>query len=247
MMMRILIMLLLCLPYGMDAQYMQGTVRDKESGRLLTEVLVVNSKTQRYTYTNDSGYYMLQAATGDTVVFLLSFYQVVRKAATHRVEDIQMNREKYSLEEVEVLPELEKLEQEHRELLKTYDKTLTDAKRKPKFNPYAGTMAGFTVDGLVSDMASRISGKRKRDKRFLRTFETMQEQKFVATRYNPDVVMATTKTTADSAIAFINDNPMPRDFAMESTSLELMMWIREHYNLWAQKEKQGNQPAKRPD
>src|SRR5688572_28587989 len=117
---RILIILLLCLPYGIDAQYMQGTVRDKESGRLLTEVLVVNSKTQRYTYTNDSGYYMLQAAPADTVVFLLSFYQVVRKAAMHRVEDIQMNREKYSLEEVEVLPELEKLEQEHRELLKTY-------------------------------------------------------------------------------------------------------------------------------
>lgn len=245
-MIRILLIILL-LSTSAHAQYMRGNVRDKESGKPLANVLVVNSNTQRYVYTDDSGYFSLQVAPRDTAVFLLSFYHTLKLPALRLPGDVVMSRINYSLEEVEVLPELERLQREELEMRKTYDKAISDAKRKPKVIPQAGTNPGVTAEGLISNMASTISGQRKRDKRFLRTFETMQEQKFIATRYNPDVVMAAVKTTPDSAIAFINANPMERDYAMQSSALELQMWIRYHFKLWAQKQNQPGMPAKRPD
>ena len=59
--------------------------------------------------------------------------------------------------------------------------------------------------------------------------------------------MTTMKTTAYSAIAFINANPMERDFAMQSSLLELQMWIAYNFKLWVQKQKEVAPPAKRPD
>lgn len=243
----LLFLFLLLSSVDANAQFLQGTVRDSETGKLLQGVLVVDNRTQRYNYTNDSGFYMLQAEPGDTVVFLLASYHTLKKVARQRVQNVTLERINYSLNEVEILPEMEKYEREHNEMLKTYDKTFKDASRKVKIIPFAGTSPGFTAEGLVSDMASRISGQKKRDKRFARNFRNMEEQKYIAIRYNPEVVVSATKTTADFAVAFINDNPMSKEFAMEASSLELMMWIRHHFSLWAKRENQPADPAKRPD
>lgn len=243
----LLILCLLLSSVSLNAQFLQGTVRDSETGKLLEGVLVVNNRTQRHNYTNDSGYYMLQAEPGDTVVFLLASYHTLKKGATQRVQNVTLARINYSLTEVEILPEMEKYEREHNEMLKTYNKTFEDASRKVKVIPFAGTAPGFTAEGLISDMASRISGQKKRDKRFARNFRNIEEQKYIAIRYNPEVVMSATKTTNDSAVAFINDTPMEKEFAMEASSLELLMWIRHHFSLWAKRENQPVSPAERPD
>lgn len=217
-----------------EAQYAQGVVRSYEDNKYLENVLVVNAHTQVYTYTNDSGYYKLRATNGDTIVFMVAAHQTIKHTVDGTsVAYITMKRTIHMLEEVEVLTAQEKWEREHIEMLSLYNKPFTDAKRKPKTTLNGGTMiAGVTIDGLITEMAARISGQKKKDKRFLKDFEQTEAMKFIATRYNPEAVMSATGTTYDSAVRFIYHYPMEVDFVRDATSLEFLMWIRDNYRKW---------------
>lgn len=228
----IFVMLAMYIPA--NAQYVRGVVRNMNDNKYLQDVLVVNTRTQASTYTNDSGYYKLYASTGDTIAYMLISFRTVRKAteAGQPLQNIYMERAGYMLREVNILPAQEKWEEEHKEMLKLYNKTFTDARRKPKTILSAGTMAGITVDGLITEMASRISGQKKKDKRFLKDFEQTEEQKYIDLRYNPEAVIYATGTTYDSAVRFIYHHPMELSFARDATAIEFMMWIRDNYRKW---------------
>lgn len=206
-----------------------GTVIN-ESGIGMQYVLVVDQQTQQYTYTNEKGLFKINAAEDDTLVFMLAGYKSARKPTV--VLNINptttLKKLSYSLEEIEVKPELEKYREEHEKMLKTYNKTFTDAKRKPQL--YFSN--GIVVSGLISGLAARISGQKKKDKRFLEDFNRTESQKLIDLRYNPEVVMSATHTGRDTAVLFIRNNPMNVDFAEHATSLELLMWIRHNYNQW---------------
>ena len=195
-------------------------------------VLVVNQRTQEYSYTNYDGRFKLKTDEADTVIFMLAGYKALKIATTRLPDTITLRQLSYSMQEVEVTPELERFEKEHQEMLETYDKTFQDAKRKPKVYGYAGGMAGITVDGLISNFATKVSGKKKKAKRFAKDFEQTENDKFISLRYNPEVVMSATKTTKDSAVVFIREHPMEYDYAKTASSLELLMWIRYHFRQW---------------
>ncbi len=217
-----------------NAQYVRGVVRDMDDNKYLQDVLVVNTRTQASTYTNDSGYYKLYASKGDTIAYMLISYRTVKKAADagQPLQNIYMERAGYMLKGVDILPAQEKWEEEHKEMLKLYNKTFTDARRKPTTTLSAGTMAGITVDGLITEMAARISGQKKKDKRFLKDFEQTEEQKYIDLRYNPEAVIYATGTTYDSAVRFIYHHPMEVSFARDATPIEFVMWIRDNYRKW---------------
>lgn len=238
-----IIILLSIMNIAANAQQISGVVMDAENNKYLADVLIINKRTQQYAYSSDSGYYRVRAERGDTIVYMAAAYHTMKRAAGAGSDLVKLKRLSYSLDEVEILPELEKFEQEHKEMLHTYNKSFTDAKRKPT----AFFSNGLVIGGLFTEAASRISGQKKKDKRFLETFNEIEEQKYIALRYNPEVVMSTVRTNYDSAVSFINANPMEVGFAKEATSLELLMWIRHHYNLWANNEKERVQPAKGTD
>lgn len=225
----------LLIPVATQAQLhdVQGVVKDGDDGRRLQGVLIVNNRTQAYTFTNDSGYYKIQSSRGDTVVYMLASYKTFKKAAIadNRIEQVWLQRLSYLLNEVEILPGITRYEKEHSEMLKTYDKVISDANRKVDVT----LSNGVVFHGLISRTADKISGKRKKDKRFLKTFEQFEEQKFIAIRYNPEVVISVTGTNMDSAVNFMNQYPMAADFARDASTLELGMWIRNNYNRWIRK------------
>ncbi len=228
------ILCILAMSAQASAQYVRGVVRNMDDNLYLQDVLVVNTRTQASTYTNDSGYYKLNASKGDTIAYMLLSFRTVKKAveAGQPLQNIYMERASYMLREVDILPAQEKWQEEHKEMLRLYNKTFTDARRKPKTTLSAGTMAGITVDGLITEMAARISGQKKKDKRFLKDFEQTEEQKYIDLRYNPEAVIYATGTTYDSAVQFIYHHPMELAFARDATSIEFMMWIRDNYRKW---------------
>lgn len=228
--------ILLLLPAAAMAQA-TGTVMDAED-HPLDNVLVVTKRTHHYTYTNVRGYFKLKVDNTDTLLFMTTYYRTVQKSVLELQDNniVHMKRLEYSMEEVEIKPEMERYLQEHKELLETYESTFRDAERKPHVIGSAGTAAGFTIDGLFTELASRISGQKKRDKHFKEEFDRMERDKFIAIRYNPEVVMSATHTSRDTAINFIRDTPMAMDFAREASSLELMMWIRDHFKQWEHKQ-----------
>lgn len=226
--MKQILYILLLLPVASFAQ-LSGKVVD-ERGRQLEYVLVANQESQAYTYTDKNGAFQLRAASNDTVMFMLAGYQAKRLSAQQVEEQprLALQRLSHTLQEIEVRPELEKYKEEHEEMLRTYNKTFTDAQRKPQI--YGSN--GVVVSGLISGLASWASGQKKKDKRFLKDFNKTEAQKLTDLRYNPKVVMSATHTSRDTAILFIRNHPMAADFAEHATSLELLMWIRHNYNQW---------------
>jgi hypothetical protein len=55
------------------------------------------------------------------------------------------------------------------------------------------------------------------------------EQKFIDTRYTPELVTKLTGYTGDTMILFMNTYPMDYSFARAASDLELKMWIRNNY------------------
>ncbi|MCB9047736.1 MAG: hypothetical protein H6550_16495 [Chitinophagales bacterium] len=63
-------------------------------------------------------------------------------------------------------------------------------------------------------------------------------QKYIAIRYNPDLVMKVMDQPATLPL-LLSNNPMEPDYALKASTLELMMWIR-GYAIWAEPDKQRN-------
>ena len=85
----------------------------------------------------------------------------------------------------------------------------------------------------MSAIAEKFSRRAKTIYRFQKTFEAGEIEKFIDTRYYPDIVTALTGLTGDSIGHFMYACPMPYDFARAATDLEVKMWIRSNYKQWA--------------
>jgi hypothetical protein len=136
------------------------------------------------------------------------------------------------MEEVRVLTDKEKYSRDSAFAEAAYHKTIADDKRKVNVS----FSNGLVFNGLFSQAARVISGKKKRDRKFVNDFRSMQSQKYVALRYNMDIVKRVTGLTGDTAAQFINANPMEEAFARQASELELKMWIRTRYRLWANRQ-----------
>jgi hypothetical protein len=141
------------------------------------------------------------------------------------------------MEEVRVLTDKEKYSRDSAFAAAAYHKVFDDVDRKITRDPNVGVgTVGIQFGGLVSRFAEIVSGKRKHDKKFVKDFKQLQSEKYIALRYNPDVVARMTGLTGDTAAHFINANPMEEAFARQASELELKMWIRTRYRLWANRQ-----------
>lgn len=159
---------------------------------------------------------------------LLILLFVLPAAAAHAQDTPTIHK----LKEVEVLSDLGKYKRDSALMDTIYRKAFNDANRKVEF----GLSNGFVVSGLFSQLARTISGRKKRDKKFLATYQATQAEKLIAIRYNKAIVTAVTGLQGDDAAHFMNANPMPLAFARTATDLELQMWIRYNYKRWKSKQ-----------
>lgn len=226
--------ILIFISVAAKAQNIKGVILDDENGEPIQSALLYNSRMESIVYADSNGNFNTKAIKGDKIVVIHSGYYREEFVVDPRKEyyDVRMKVDSRYMDEVVVKPKEEQIREEHQEMLKTYRKNFEDAERKPKVDYSAGTSAGVTVTGLFTNLAATISGQKKRDKRFKEEFDRMQTQKLVDLKYNPDAVTAATGTTTDSAVTFINANPIEPDFALAASHLELTMWIREHFEKW---------------
>lgn len=234
-MIKFFLVILLCISATANGQMIKGVIKNEVTGEPVQSALVYNSRMESVVYADSNGRFITKAIKGDKIVVIHSGYIREEFIVQQRHDNytISMKVDSRYMDEVVVKPKEEQILEEHQEMLKTYRKNFEDAERKPKVGLSAGTSAGITFDGLITHLAASISGQRKRDKRFKEEFDRMQTQKLVDLKYNPDAVIAATGTTTDSAVIFINANPIEPDFALAATHLELTMWIREQFERWA--------------
>ena len=84
----------------------------------------------------------------------------------------------------------------------------------------------------VTFIAEKLSKRSRRIFRFQKSFNYWEDQKFIESRYTPELVQQLTKLQGDTLAWFINANPIASDYARVASELELKMWIRDNYKAW---------------
>ncbi len=135
-----------------------------------------------------------------------------------------------SLKEVKVTTPYERWQRDSARNRLLYRKALGDAVFKPEVaHPLKH---GLRLDGGVTWLAYRISGKQARAQRFKKAMETHENEQLISIRYHAPLVSRLTGLTDSAAHVFIRENPMSRSFFHSATELELMQWVRDRYREW---------------
>ena len=187
-------------------------------------VTVFNARTQQGTTTSQTGLYTIFAEPGDPVIFSSIGYKTTQRpkppAVLVATMNITMEPASSELKEFTLRAgHLSKYQTDSIENRAIYKRTLL---RKPP-SPF---------NSPVSAIAEKFSKKAKMAYQFQQNFYAGETEKFIDTRYSPEMVGNLTGLTGDSIGHFMYAYPMPYDFAREATDLEVKMWVRNNYKQW---------------
>ena len=219
--------LLLLLSSSLHAQTLQGTVTDATLHKALSAVTVVNVSTQQSVYTDDRGHYSILANQGDRIAFSYIGYKTAERVKPPSVLvatlNIALERTEYQLDEFQLHPgHLTKYQLDSLERAVIYKVPLQRRPPSPFMSP-------------ASALAEKFSKRAKRTYQFQKNFAAGETEKFIDTRYTPELVTELTKLAGDSIGYFMYAFPMAYDFARTATDLEIKMWIRDNYRQWMRK------------
>lgn len=204
-------------------QTLRGTVTDGETGKPLAAVSVVNMLTQQSAYTDEGGNYTITAKKGDPIAFTYVGYKTAQRATPAALSsgtllDMGLYRLSYTLDEFVLRPRFTPYQIDSMQRASTYSRAMA--------RQHSSAMSP------VSFVAERFSKRSKRIFKFQKNFYIWEDQKFIDTRYSAELVEQLTGLTGDTLAHFMNENPMPYDYARTASELEVKMWIREKYKLW---------------
>lgn len=214
--------------FSTNAQTLQGVVTDSATGKPLYPVTVVNVRTQAVTYTDEHGFYSIAAEQGTKIAFSFVGYQTVQKVKPHSVivatQNITMVQAAVQLQEYKV----------HAGNRTQYQ--IDSAERRTIYRTELSRKHPSVVNSPFSAVAEKFNKKARRTYQFQKDYEDRDRQRFIDTRYTPDLVNTVTGLTDDSIGYFMYAHPMPYDFARTASELELKMWIRNNFKSWMKKE-----------
>jgi len=214
---------LLLISSASSAQSISGVVTEAQTGRPLYPVSVINVSTQQTVYTNSTGAFTIPAYEGQQLVFSMVGYAEQRKYISAELMQngikIALPVKRFELEEFVLRPKYTPYQLDSIRRRSTYKRALAWERSNSIMSP-------------VSFIADRISKKSRTRLAFQRNFVKWESNRFIDTRYTPDLVSSLTGLTGDSLGHFMNAYPMEYDYARNATELELKMWIRHHYKLW---------------
>lgn len=215
---------LFLLAYVAIGQTMQGTVTDATTHVPVFPATVINTRTQQVTYTDARGQYVIGALPGDVVTFSCIGYKPEERIKPQSVIiatlNVAMFSMEYQLDVVYLGPGM----------LTRYQRDSIE--RKTTFKSVLERRPPSPVMSPVSAIADKFSKKSQRAYQFQKDFEQAELQKYIDTRYTPDLVSTVTKTSGDTVAWFMYYHPMPYDFARAATSLELKMWVLDNFRKW---------------
>jgi NACalpha-BTF3-like transcription factor len=216
------------------AQTVVGTIIDMDSKELVPNITITNKRTMQSVHSSAEGVFYINALLGDTLLLSHPAYMFSTKTVSMTMtrEIFYVTKRRHELEEVEVLSDMAKYKKDSADKYIFYRKTLKDAGQAPNMN----FSNGIGVDGLFSSLALKVSGKKKKAKKFAQMLERDEQTKFTNVRYNVKLVMSQTGLSEDEAMNFIMQNPIPYDYVRAASEVEIQMWIRENYKKWKERD-----------
>lgn len=224
----LLTFLLTCSCFSAGAQTLHGLITDAQTGKPLSPVVVINLRTGRSVYTDDKGQFALPAQSGDKIGLSFIGYKTIQwlmpptsGATLHR---IGMEPLSYELEETVI----------HGHNRTQYQ--LDSLERQSTYQRALAREHGGSVMSPVSLVAEKLSKRSRQVFKFQKEFNYWEKQRFIDSRYTPELVQALTGLGGDTLAHFMNTHPMPYDYARTASELELKMWIRNNYKEFLRKQ-----------
>jgi len=227
------VLFFLFITYTVAGQSLSGVIEDIDSKNPVPVAMVTNKTSGNSTFADIDGNYSIAAKAGDIIEFsYLGYYPVTITTPTainnSGYKRIGMKKQLVSLENVEIRPDLTPYQIDSIARRKTYRQALDRLKERSFMSP-------------ASALAENISKKSKQRWRFQKNFARWEDQKFVDTRYTPELVKEMTGIEDEQLFHFMNAYPMPADYARTASDLEIKMWIKYNYRQWQKTPRKNTQ------
>ena len=207
-------------------QMFSGRLTDAGSRRAVSEATVRNLTRDTVVYSDSMGHFSIGAAHGDNILIQHSGYKPVQLIMSSSMDrrHIELFRSTVELKEVVVSTEMAKFKRDSAFNHQFFHKELG----------YSGSQismpsSGIGADGLFSELALRVTGKKKKYQEFAALLETQEVERYTEIRYSPALVSRVTGLSDTLAAQFIVQHPMPYDFLRSATDLDVKIWILERY------------------
>ncbi len=229
--------LVLLVTFTVQGQTLYGLAVNGESAKPLTPVTILNQATRQSVVTDAQGNYSIAAKYGDTISFsFIGFHTEQRLADPNKYLLVELFPLNVSLKEYVLHQDYTPYQKDSAEMAATYSKELNTKKITPGFSNANG--GGFS--GLIGAPVQKMSKSYKQNKKFKENYQKDMEQKYIDTRYKPELVSALTGFKGDTLAIFMNTYPMQYDFARSGSDLEIKMWIRDNYKEYLHKKATNN-------
>lgn len=226
------ILLLVLIGFSAQAQntlgakkIISGIVTDSAFGKPLAGISVQNITTKSGTKTNYRGTFSIEVGEDHYLKFTYTGYKP-RIVRIRDLEDIDILKVtmaigRVELKAVKITKPLTPYQKDSVERASIYKDVFEYKQEKSAMSP-------------VTTVFQLFSKKHRNMRNFKEQVLKNEKQKFIDTRYTPEMVEDITKLKGDSLAIFMNSYPMEIDFARTASELEIRMWVR--YN-WADYQK----------
>ena len=216
---------------GSRAQFfIRGRVVDSASGQPLGTVSIENMDRRNGVFSEANGEFRIEVKEGDYLYFTHVGYRPrsmrVFAPDSARTVLIRLGLKPVQLRDVTVYRGPTEYQKDSANRASIYQDVFEYQQTKSVMSP-------------ISTLHQKFSKKYKDLRKLQDQIVDMEQQKFIDTRYTPEVVQAQTKLPADSVPAFMALYPMAYDYARTASDLEIKMWIRYNYQDYLNRRKQG--------
>jgi hypothetical protein len=219
----LLLSIVLC--YQVNAQFIyKGQVVDSLSKKPIKGVSIKNMDNQLGTVSDEGGNFSVPASAGHYIVISSLGYKnyvIIVKKEDDLIQShtIYLQTKAIQLKDVTIKKPLTKYQEDSIKRASLYKKAFEYKQQKSIMSP-------------ISSLQQKFSKKYKNLRKFQDQILKMEDEKFIETRYNVDLVMQLTNATEEQAWQFIKNNPMEIDYARTASDLEIKMWIKNNYKTY---------------
>jgi len=218
----LLVLLLVCIGLlQAKAQVtLHGNVYDSVTNNPLTPVSIENLRTHQGTFSNAKGEFSMEAALGDYIIFTNVGYN--KRVVQLKVSDnviafkVYMTLKTTTLKPVIIKRGPTEYQKDSANRADIYKDAFDYQQQKSVFSP-------------VTSVYQKFSKKYKNLRKFQDQIVDNEQQKFIDTRYTPELTHAMTLLQDEELASFINQYPMDYDYSRVATELEVKMWIKYNF------------------
>ncbi len=211
----------------------RGVVYDSVSRSVLSPVSIENLRTHQGCFSNSLGEFAIEAELGDLLIFTHVGFN--RKVVSLKVTDdaqhmkVYMTLKTTSLKPVTIKRGPTEYQKDSANRADIYKDVFDYQQQKSAFSP-------------VTSVYQKFSKKYKNLRKFQEQIVDNEKQKFIDTRYTPELTAKLTRLEGEEVSSFMNQYPMDYEYARVATELEIKMWIKYNFQDYLKKGKPSYVP-----